>query len=60
MWERPKYVDPQQKEREEKALRGMRMNLRKVCNKLLTNRKFKDFYYPVNAPAQSSTLMMRL
>ena len=49
VWQRPKVVDPQQKEREEKALRGMRMNMRKVVNKLLANKKFKDFHYPVCA-----------
>lgn len=41
------YTDPQQKQREEKALRGMRMNLRKLCLKLLANKRYKNFHLPV-------------
>lgn len=46
-WAQVTVVDPIQKEREEKAIRGMRMNLRKVCMKLLSNKSFKHFHLPV-------------
>ena len=45
IWKRPE--DPQQKDREAKAMRGMRIKLREKCRVLLGNRRFKDFHYPV-------------
>jgi len=46
-WPSQRVVDPQQQERDDKAMRGMRMNLRRLCLKLLQNRRFKDFHFPV-------------
>lgn len=46
-WTQAAVVDPIQKERDEKAIRGMRMNLRKICLKLLSNKTFKHFHLPV-------------
>jgi len=47
-WETPPVaVDPAQQDRNTRNMRGMRMKLRAVANKLFTNRKFKDFQLPV-------------